>query len=76
MVGGRLRTVETAGNEVPRLPIDYFFRSLANDQKERAICIVLSGTGTDGTLGLKAIKSESGMSMAQSPDSANTPACP
>jgi two-component system, chemotaxis family, CheB/CheR fusion protein len=70
MVGGRLRTVETAGNEVPRLPIDYFFRSLANDQKERAICIVLSGTGTDGTLGLKAIKSESGMSMAQSPDSA------
>ena len=38
-----------------RLPIDFFFRSLAQDQRERAICIVLSGTGTDGTLGLKAV---------------------
>jgi CheB methylesterase len=47
--------------EAPRLPIDYFFRSLAEDHKEKAICIILSGTGTDGTLGLKAIKGESGM---------------
>lgn len=70
MTDGRLRSVEPAGKEVPRLPIDYFFRSLAADQKERAICIVLSGTGTDGTLGLKAIKSASGMSMVQAPDSA------
>ena len=43
-----------------QLPIDYFFRSLARDQKERAIGIVLSGTGTDGSLGLKAIKGELG----------------
>jgi two-component system CheB/CheR fusion protein len=48
-----------------RLPIDYFFRSLAVDQREKAICIVLSGTGTDGTLGLKAVKGEGGMIMAQ-----------
>jgi len=48
-----------------RLPIDSFFRSLAQDQKEHAICIVLSGTGSDGTLGLKAIKAESGMAMVQ-----------
>ena len=53
-----------------RLPIDYFFRSLAEDQKEKAIGIVLSGTGTDGTLGLKAIKGATGMTMAQEPDSA------
>ena len=52
-----------------RLPIDYFFRSLAADQHERAICVVLSGTGSDGTLGLRAIKAEGGMAMAQSPDS-------
>jgi two-component system, chemotaxis family, CheB/CheR fusion protein len=52
------------------LPIDNFFRSLAIDQKEHAIGIVLSGTGTDGTLGVKAIKGESGMVMVQRSDSA------
>jgi len=56
--------------KVPRLPIDSFFRSLADDQQEGAICIVLSGTGTDGTLGLKAIKAQSGMAMVQQPQSA------
>ena len=54
----------------PKFPIDYFFNSLAEDQHERAICIVLSGTGTDGTLGLKAIKGNSGMAMVQQPRSA------
>ncbi|MCB0166165.1 MAG: PAS domain-containing protein [Anaerolineae bacterium] len=49
-----------------RAPIDLFFRSLADDQGENAICIVLSGTGTDGTLGLKAIKERAGITMAQS----------
>lgn len=53
-----------------RLPIDYFFRSLAEDQKERAVGIVLSGTGTDGTIGLKAIKGAAGMVMAEDPASA------
>ena len=52
-----------------RLPIDFFFRSLAQDQHERAICIVLSGTGSDGTLGLRAVKGEGGMAMAQTPES-------
>jgi two-component system CheB/CheR fusion protein len=50
--------------------IDIFFRSLALDQKEHAIGIVLSGTGTDGSLGVKAIKDEFGMVMVQHPDSA------
>ncbi|MEI6673636.1 MAG: chemotaxis protein CheB [Verrucomicrobiota bacterium] len=53
-----------------RLPIDFFFRTLAEDLHERAICIVLSGTGSDGTLGLTAIKNEGGMVMVQSPESA------
>lgn len=53
-----------------RLPVDTFFRSLAEDQKDRAIGIILSGSGADGTLGLKAIKAELGMAMVQEPASA------
>jgi len=52
------------------LPIDYFFRSMSEDLGEKAICIILSGTATDGTLGLRAIKGEGGMAMVQDPDSA------
>ena len=65
IVGGTLYRSEIAGSHSPELPIDYFFRSLATDQREHAICIVLSGTGTDGTLGLRAIKAEAGMAMVQ-----------
>ena len=53
-----------------RFPINTFLRSLARDQKQRAICVILSGTGTDGTLGLRAVKAERGMTMAQAPASA------
>lgn len=53
-----------------RLPIDFFFRSLAQDQRERGICIVLSGTGSDGTLGVRAVKGEGGMVMVQEPENA------
>ncbi len=49
----------------PHLPIDRFLRSLAEDQKSRAIGVILSGTGTDGTLGLKAVKGEGGIAFAQ-----------
>ncbi|MGH9885874.1 MAG: chemotaxis protein CheB, partial [bacterium] len=54
----------------PRLPIDYLFRSLAEDQGPLAIGIVLSGTGTDGTLGLEAIKAAGGFTFAQEPSTA------
>ena len=67
---GTIHKMETEKSESPRLPIDNFFRSLAEDQKEQAIGIVLSGTGTDGTLGLKAVKGDSGMAMVQQPQSA------
>jgi two-component system CheB/CheR fusion protein len=53
-----------------RLPIDFFFRSLAEDQQEKALCVILSGTGTDGTLGLKAIKGNGSLVMVQSPETA------
>lgn len=52
------------------LPIDLFFRSLAEDLGERAVAIVLSGTGSDGTRGIRAIKEEGGLAMAQDPATA------
>lgn len=52
-----------------RRPIDFFFQSLADDQEEHAISIILSGYGSDGTIGIKAIKSMGGMVMAQDPGS-------
>ena len=66
---GSLQLLEPALQRGIRLPIDFFFRSLAQDQHERAIGIVLSGTGSDGTLGIRAIKGEGGMVMAQNPAS-------
>ncbi len=53
-----------------RMPIDAFFRSLAEDQGEHAVGIVLSGTGTDGTLGLRAILGAGGLCLVQEPSSA------
>ncbi len=68
-LNGALQLLEPAMPRGQRLPIDFFFRSLAQDQRERAICVVLSGTGSDGTQGVRAIKGEGGMVMAQSPES-------
>ena len=68
-LNGTLQLLEPVSPRGLRLPIDFFFRSLAQDQHELAICIVLSGTGSDGTLGLRAIKGEGGMAMAQNPES-------
>ena len=64
-LNGSLQLLEPASPRGQRLPIDFFFRSLAQDQRERALCIVLSGTGSDGTLGVRAIKGEGGMVMVQ-----------
>jgi two-component system CheB/CheR fusion protein len=66
---GRLQLIEPTAPRGQRLPIDFFFRSLAQGLRESAIGIVLSGTGSDGTLGVRAIKGEGGMVIAQSPDS-------
>ena len=53
-----------------RMPIDAFLRSLAEDQGEKAVGIILSGTGTDGTLGLRAILGAGGVSLVQEPATA------
>lgn len=68
-LNGTLQLLEPAFPRGQRLPIDFFFRSLAHDRREQAICIVLSGTGSDGTLGVRAVKGEGGMVIAQTPDS-------
>ena len=68
-LNGTLQLLEPSAPRGQRLPIDFFFRSLAQDQHERAIGIVFSGTGSDGTLGVRAIKGEGGMVMVQNPES-------
>ncbi len=68
---GVLRLTEPVLRRGIRVPIDFFMRSLADDQHERAICVVLSGTGTEGTLGLKAVKANGGMTMVQAPETAH-----
>ncbi|MEP7011397.1 MAG: chemotaxis protein CheB [Acidobacteriota bacterium] len=62
---GTLQLLDPAEARGQRLPIDFFFRSLAADLRECAIGIVLSGTGADGTQGVRAIKAQGGMVMAQ-----------
>ena len=59
-----------------RAPIDAFFRSLAQDQGERAVGIILSGAGSDGTAGLRAIKEHGGLTLAQSPETAKYDSMP
>jgi chemotaxis protein methyltransferase CheR/two-component system CheB/CheR fusion protein len=73
---GTLHLLEPAETRSLRLPIDSFFRALANDQHERAIGVILSGMGSDGTLGLRAIKENAGLALVQEPDSAKFDAMP
>ena len=70
ILGGTLQLMEMMQPRGRNLPIDNFFRSLAQDQGSNAIGIILSGTGTDGSIGLKAIKAELGMTMVQTESSA------
>lgn len=67
---GKLLLSEQDHGRGLNLPIDIFLRSLAEDQGEKAIAIVLSGTGSDGTRGIRAIKESGGMVMVQSESSA------
>jgi two-component system CheB/CheR fusion protein len=72
----RLYLLEPPQPRGVHLPIDVFFRSLAECAGDKSICIVLSGTGTDGTLGLKAIKGAGGTAMAQAESQARYPNMP
>ena len=73
---GTLHLLKPVAARGLRLPIDSFFRSLAEDQRERSIGVVLSGMGSDGTLGLKAIKEQAGLVLVQDPTRAKFDAMP
>jgi two-component system, chemotaxis family, CheB/CheR fusion protein len=59
-----------------RLPIDFFMRSLADDQRDMAIGVVLSGMGSDGCIGLRSIKENNGIVVAQEPETAKYDSMP
>jgi len=67
---GKLHLKEPVKSDGLRLPIDGFLRSLSKDYGESAACIIVSGTGSDGTQGLKAVKEKGGMVMVQSEETA------
>lgn len=76
LLNGTLQLLEPTEPRGHQLPIDFFFRSLAQDQHQRAIGVVLSGSGSDGTLGIRAIKSEGGTIVAQKAETAEFDSMP
>jgi len=76
LLHGTLHLLAPTESRGLRLPIDFFFRSLAEDQHERSIGVILSGMGSDGTLGLKAIKEKAGVVLVQDPTTAKFDAMP
>ena len=67
---GTLHLIARGEPAAKHLPVDYFLTSLAEDRGNRAVGVILSGTASDGTLGLKAIKAEGGITFAQDSKSA------
>jgi len=73
---GVLHLFEPTAPRGLRLPIDFFLRSLADDFQERCIGVILSGMGSDGTMGLRAIKEKEGVALVQEPASARFDSMP
>lgn len=73
---GVLYLFEPVAPRGQRLPIDFFLRSLAEDRRQLAVGVILSGMGSDGTDGLRKIKENAGLALAQDPASAAFPAMP
>jgi len=76
IINRTLILARTGVSSGPRAPVNYFLRSLAIEQKEKALAIILSGMGTDGTEGVKAVKAELGMIMVQDPSTAKYDSMP
>lgn len=76
IAGGVLHLSPMSPDRGSRMPIDSFFRSLAEDQQGRAIGVILSGTASDGTLGLQTIKAMGGVTFAQDEETAKYSAMP
>jgi two-component system CheB/CheR fusion protein len=64
---GALRLTQPKARHGARLPFDYLLHALAEDYGKRAVCVVLSGTGADGSLGLKSVKQKGGLVIAEDP---------
>ena len=73
---GVLHLLAPAATRGLRLPIDFFLRSLAQDQQEHSVGVILSGMGSDGTLGLRAIKEKAGVVLVQEPATAKFDSMP
>ena len=76
ILNGTLHLLEPVEARGLRLPIDFFFRSLADDQQQNSLGVILSGMGSDGMLGLRAIKEKAGATFVQSPASAKFDSMP
>lgn len=76
ITSGHLQLAPRGDTPGPNLPLDVFFRSLAEDQQSGAIGVILSGTGSDGSLGLAEIKAVGGTTFAQDEKSAKFPEMP
>lgn len=70
VANGRMKLTKTSREIGPKPSVDHFFTALAEDVGERAVGIILSGTGSDGALGVRAIKAHGGFTMAQAVESA------
>ncbi len=76
MEGGVLHLRASVDKPGHSRPVDDFFRSLAGEQRERAICIVMSGMGSNGSAGAQAVKAAGGLCVAQDPETAEFPSMP
>ena len=76
LLHGKLHLLEPAAPRGLRLPIDFFLRTLAEDRREKAIGVILSGMGSDGVFGLRAIKEKAGLTLVQEPASAQADSMP
>lgn len=76
LLHGVLHLLDPTEKRGLRLPIDFFLRTLADDRQDKAIGVILSGMGSDGMLGLGAIKEKSGLTLAQEPGTAKAGSMP
>jgi two-component system, chemotaxis family, CheB/CheR fusion protein len=74
--GGKLKLTKQEGPRLRHLPIDMFLKSLAEYRKGLASCVIFSGMGKDGTMGVKAIKEQGGLTMVQRPSTATFDSMP
>lgn len=76
LLHGKLHLLDPVAPRGLRLPIDFFLRSLAEDRGDNAIGVILSGMGSDGVFGMRAIKEMGGLTLAQEPASAQADSMP